>query len=56
MATLDAIAELFKFAQWGEDYSAEDGDYVAAMMENNRAMLWGIAASFAPTNMEATMA
>ena len=56
MATLDAVAELFEIARRGEDCSAEDGDRVAAMVENSRAMLRGITAGFAAADLQAAVA
>lgn len=56
MVTLDAIAELFELTRPGEDCSAEDGDRVAATVENSHAMLRGIAAGFAVADLQAAMA
>lgn len=56
LATMDAIAELFEHTRRGEDCSEEDGACMEAMVENSRAMLWGIAASFMAADLQATMA
>ena len=53
---MDAIAELFERTQWGEDCLEEDSACMEAMVENSRAMLWGIAASFMATDLQAVMA
>ena len=55
-ATMDAVAELFERARRDEDCSDADGARVAAMVENSRAMLRGIAAGFAAADLQAAMA
>ena len=55
LATMDAVAELFELGRKGHDCSAEDGDRVAAMVEESRATLRGIVAGFAAADLQAAV-
>ena len=55
LATMDAVAELFELGRRGKDCSAEDGARVAAMVEESRATLRGIAAGFAAADLLAAV-
>ena len=55
LAMMDAVAERFERPCRGEDCSEEDGDTVAAMVEESRATLRGIAAGFATADLLASL-
>ena len=56
LATLDAVAELFELARRGEKCSEKDGSRVAAMVDQSRETLRGIAAGFAAADLQAAVA
>ena len=56
LAMLDAVVELFELARRGEECSEKDGCRVAAMVDQSRETLRGIAAGFAAADLQAAVA
>ena len=55
LATLEAVAELFERARRGEECTEEEGETVAAMVEESRKTLTGVVAGFAAANLLAAL-
>ena len=55
MATLDAVAHLFELARRGEECPEEEGERIAAMVEDSRKTLSGVVAGFAAADLLAAL-
>ena len=55
LATLDAVAQLFERARRGEECPEEEGERIAAMVEDSRKTLTGVVAGFAAADLLAAL-